>query len=309
MIHTSVKELVHDALENIEQARQKGRSATLPTGLINIDKVIGGFKAGEFIIIGSRPGMGKSSFVYSLVLNQATDLKMPVALFTLENAATEVIYRMLAILSGIPYQALTRGRLANIEKKIIEKGAERLMNANLVIEDSPALEIEEFTERCAQLKNEQGIRMIYVDSLQNFRTKKNYTSKVDEYTHISNLLKKAAVKLKIAIAATGQLNRSVETRGGWKMPMLSDLRESGALEQDADKVIFIYRPEYYHIDMFEDGSSTEDMAILNIAKNRYGPQADIKVRFNSKTGLFSDKIDLQIFSSIDFNDIKDDIPF
>ena len=286
--------VVEVAVNELEEMKNdKDKYSGVPSGLSSLDAKTGGWQKSDLIIIAARPGMGKTSLVLTLARNAAIDFNKSVALFSLEMSATQLAHRLFSIESGIDSEKISRGNLN--EKEWIQ-----LMNTirtiesndNLIIDDTPALSVFDLRAKCRRLKKKYGIQLIIVDYLQLMQGQregdKNKGNREQEISYISRSLKALAKELKVPVIALSQLSRAVETRSASKRPELSDLRESGSIEQDADMVMFIFRPEYYKLDKFEDGMPSHGLADLMIKKNRHGAVSDIRVRFDSQFTKFAD---------------------
>lgn len=288
--YSDMTNLVRDAIKDIEAAKnQDGSFRGVPSGFSELDRVTAGWQKSDLIILASRPGMGKTAFALSMARNIVIDFKKPVAFFSLEMASLQLVTRLISSETLLPANKLKRGDLKDYEWQQLNSRITRLVDAPLYIDDTPALSIFELRAKCRRMKQQYDIQLIIVDYIQLMSTGgDNKGNREQEISTISRSLKSLAKELNIPIITLSQLNRSVETRGGLKRPILSDLRESGAIEQDADMVLFIYRPEYYKIDKDDKGNSTEGMAEIIIAKHRNGALADIKLRFTPHFALFSD---------------------
>ena len=229
--------------------------------------------------------MGKTAFALSLARN-ASRLGHAVGIFSLEMAAHQLVLRLISADSGIRLQALRSGRLDQRQVQDVIRKVDSLMNAKMFIDDSAGLTPVEFRAKCRRMKSEHDVSMIVVDYLQLMHAPKA-ESREREISIISHTLKAVAKELDIPVVALSQLNRTLESRGD-KRPMLSDLRESGSIEQDADVVMFIHRPEYYKIPTFDDGRSTENIAEIIIGKQRNGPTGDIRLYYKKELAAFHD---------------------
>lgn len=288
--YSDMHSLVKDAIHQIEKAReQEGHISGIPSGFTGIDRVTAGWQKSDLIILAARPGMGKTAFVLSMARNMAVDKKYPVALFSLEMAGVQLVMRLIASESELPADKLKRGKLEQYEWEQLNAKLSNLTDAPLFIDDTPALSIFELRAKCRRLKAQHDIQMVIIDYLQLMSggTDKG-GNREQEISNISRSLKSLAKELSIPIIALSQLSRAVETRGGAKRPLLSDLRESGAIEQDADMVCFIYRPEYYKIMEDENHNSTAGMAEFIIAKHRNGSLEDVPLRFIDRFAKFID---------------------
>ena len=264
----------------------------VPSGIRSIDEKTGGWQKSDLIIIAARPGMGKTSFVLSVARNAAIDYKRPVALFSLEMSSTQLVHRLFSIETGIPSEKIAKGKLSDDEWLILTNKLGPLNNANLIIDDTPALSVFDLRAKCRRLKHQQDIQLIIVDYLQLMQagvdTERGKGNREQEISYISRSLKALAKDLNVPVIALSQLSREVEKRSASRRPQLSDLRESGSIEQDADIVMFIYRPEYYKLETFEDEVPAAGLADIMIQKNRHGGTEDIRIRFQSKYTRFTD---------------------
>jgi replicative DNA helicase len=231
--------------------------------------------------------MGKTAFVVSAMRNAAVDFKRPVAIFSLEMASVQLVNRMISAEAELEGEKIRKGQLAEFEWQQLVHKTNRLSTAPIFIDDTPALSILELRAKCRRLKAEHGIQLIIVDYLQLMRGD-SQGNREQEIASISRALKGIAKELNVPVLALSQLSRGVETRGGDKRPQLSDLRESGSIEQDADMVIFLYRPEYYKISVDEDGMPTQGMGEVIIAKHRNGSTGSVKLKFIGKYTKFAD---------------------
>ena len=295
--------LVKSAMEAIELARKNkdGISGT-PTGFNAVDKLTGGWQKSDMIVIAARPGMGKTAFVLSMARNVAVDFKRPVAVFSLEMSGVQLVQRLIASETEINSEKLRKGQLKDYELTQLHHQVVNLSEAPIFIDDTPALSVFELRAKCRRLKSNHGIELIIIDYLQLMTAGEGKGgNREQEISAISRSIKQIAKELDVPVIALSQLSRSVETRGGDKRPMLSDLRESGAIEQDADIVGFIYRPEYYGLTEFNDNERTpsQGLAELIIAKHRNGGLDNIRLRFIANLAKFAD-VDGYNFNN-DFN--------
>jgi replicative DNA helicase len=233
--------------------------------------------------------MGKTAFVLSLARNIAVEFNKPIAVFSLEMSSVQLVNRLISSETEFPADKLRKGDLKAHEWQQLNSQISKLTAAPMFIDDTPALNIFELRAKCRRLKAQHDIQMVVIDYLQLMTAGgEGKGNREQEISSISRSLKSIAKELDIPIIALSQLSRAVETRGGNKRPQLSDLRESGAIEQDADMVLFIYRPEYYQLYQDEQGNSTEGMAELIIAKHRNGSLKDVKLRFVAHLAKFQD---------------------
>jgi replicative DNA helicase len=295
--YADMPSLVKEAIKQIENSRdQEGHISGVPSGFSAIDRVTAGWQKSDLIVLAARPGMGKTAFVLTMARNIAVDFKKPVAVFSLEMAGVQLVMRLIASESELASEKLKRGQLEQYEWEQLNAKLSNLTDAPLYIDDTPALSIFELRAKCRRLKAQHDIQLVIVDYLQLMSGGNDKTgNREQEISNISRSMKSLAKELNIPIIALSQLSRAVETRGGSKKPILSDLRESGAIEQDADMVCFIYRPEYYKIMEDEQGNSTEGLAEFIIAKHRNGAIEDLPLRFVDKFAKFMD------YESVDFD--------
>ena len=287
--------LVTQAIETIKALKDKEGISGIPSGFKDLDKETGGWQNSDLIIIAARPAMGKTAFLLSMARNIAVEHNIPLALFSLEMASIQLITRMIASETGISSDKLRKGQMSDEEWQRLFSNVSALENAPLYIDETPSLSVFDFRAKCRRLVMQHGVKIIMVDYLQLMTAnsgKGGAGNREQEIAMISRSLKAIAKELNVPVIALSQLSRSVETRPG-KRPMLSDLRESGAIEQDADIVSFIFRPEYYKIatwDNDEDGgeTSTENQAELIIAKHRNGATADVRMSFHKNIAKFAD---------------------
>ena len=242
------------------------------------------------IVVAARPGMGKTAFVLSMARNVAVDYQHPVAIFSLEMSSIQLVNRLISGEAEIPAEDIRRG---NFSKKEFEQFFERtkqLSEAPIYIDDTPALSIFELRAKCRRLKQQHDIQLVIIDYLQLMSSGGKGGNREQEISTISRSLKGIAKELGIPVMALSQVNRALEQRSGIgsKRPMLSDLRESGAIEQDADIVTFIYRPQYYKIQEWEDGESCLGQAEVIVSKHRNGGLGDVRLKFKAQFAKFSD---------------------
>ena len=279
------------ALDQIEEASKNTSSINgVPSGFTAIDKVTLGWQLSDLIIIAARPSMGKTAFVLSMARNIAVEHDRGVGFFSLEMSAVQLMMRLIIAESGLDGKDVKSGRLTPEQWRHLEASVKPLGTAPLYIDDTPALSVFEFRSKARRLKMHNNIELIVIDYLQLMTagSAAGNGNREQEVAFISRTLKAIAKELNIPIIALSQLNRSAELRGGSKRPQLSDLRESGAIEQDADIVAFIHRPEYYGINTTEDGQPTAGMAEIIIAKHRNGAVTDVSLRFLKDQARFTD---------------------
>ena len=284
-------ELVKQALQKIEDISKKEGLSGVPSGFKGVDRVTAGWQKSDLIIIASRPGMGKTALSLSMARNMAIDHKIPIGVFSLEMSSVQLITRLISSETGIGAEKLRKGNLEPIEWQQLSSKVKKLEDAPIFIDDTPGLSIFDLRAKCRRLVAQHKVQIIVIDYLQLMTagvTKSN-GNREQEISTISRSLKSIAKELEIPVIALSQLSRAVETRGGSKRPLLSDLRESGAIEQDADIVSFIYRPEYYQIHEWDDdGSPCDGQAELIVAKHRNGSLEKVRLRFEGSMAKFSD---------------------
>ncbi|MGE5456864.1 MAG: replicative DNA helicase [Methanococcaceae archaeon] len=277
--YSQMDKAVRDAMEYIELIHsKKSQHFSVPTGFYAMDDMLGGFQKSDLIILAARPSMGKTAFALSLARNAAIDHKVPIAIFSLEMATIQMVIRLLCAEARLNAHLVRTGKLPSEEGPKLSRNIHKLSEAPIFIDDSPGQTILEIRAKARRLKAEKKIGMIIIDYLQLMTSSAKMESREREISHISRSLKSLAKELNIPVIALSQLNRAVESRTD-KRPMLSDLRESGSIEQDADVVMFIHRPEYYGIKTDADGNSTEGIAEIIIGKQRNGPTGDVKLKF------------------------------
>lgn len=258
------------------------------SGFTDLDKITGGWQKSDLIIIAGRPAMGKTAFVISSAVNSAIHHNIPGAIFSLEMSNHQLMNRITSIVSGVPLERFRKGSLNNDDWNKIQGVTELIQNSPIVFDDTPSLSVIEFAAKARRLKRQNNIQWIVIDYLQLMIGKiSKGTNREQEIAGIARTLKGVAKELDIPIIALSQLSRAVESRTD-KRPMLSDLRESGAIEQDADIVCFLYRPEYYGIDQDSMGSSTIGLAEFIIAKHRNGATDDVVLRYVKTSTAFYD---------------------
>ncbi len=288
--YESMDKLIGRSIEQIENAKNKtGGISGVPTGFVGLDKLTAGWQPSDMVIVAARPAMGKTAFVLSMARNIAVEHDRGVGIFSLEMSSTQLVTRLIASESGISSEKLRKGDLNDQEFEVLHKHISRLDKAKIFIDDTAALNIYEFRAKARRLKSEHGVDLIIIDYLQLMTsgTESRNGNREQEISSISRSIKSIAKELEVPIIALSQLSRAVETRGGDKRPMLSDLRESGAIEQDADLVCFLYRPEYYKIYEDERGS-TLGIGEVIVAKHRNGPVDTVRLRFIADLAKFTD---------------------
>jgi replicative DNA helicase len=270
--YTPIADVVVDVLKKIQEAAQtKGHITGLPTGFADLDMRTSGLQPSDFILIAARPSMGKTAFVLTIADYVAVRKKQALAIFSLEMSAAQLVNRMLAMESRIDAMALRTGDLSDQDWDNLEEGAESLGNTDLIIDDTPGISVQELRTKCRKYKLEHDIQLIIIDYIQLMSAGSKSDNRQQEVSDISRGLKSLARELNVPIIVLSQLNRAVETRADHR-PMLADIRESGAIEQDADVIMFLYRDDYYNPD-----SDEKNVAEVIIAKQRNGPTGTVKL--------------------------------
>jgi replicative DNA helicase len=282
--------LVIQAKKKIEEIANKEGLSGIPSGFDKVDKLTSGWQPSDLIIVAARPGMGKTALTLSMAKNIAVNSDIPVAFFSLEMSSVQLITRLISSETGLSSEKLRTGKLEKHEWEQLNVKVKGLEKAPLFIDDTPSLSIFDLRAKARRLSSQYGIKLIIIDYLQLMTAggSQKGGNREQEISTISRNLKALAKELDVPVIALSQLSRAVETRGGSKRPLLSDLRESGAIEQDADIVSFIYRPEYYKIDEWDDEerSPTEGQAEFIVAKHRNGGLDNIRLRFIGHLGKF-----------------------
>jgi replicative DNA helicase len=290
--YSDMRSIMREAIIELEARKnQKDGLTGVPSGFTALDRVTSGWQKSDLVIIAARPAMGKTAFVLSVLRNAAVDHNKPVAIFSLEMSSVQLVNRLISAEAELDSEKIKKGSLADHEwAQLVHKTA-RLSKAPLFVDDTPALSILELRAKCRKLKAQHDIQMVVIDYLQlmsgDSKNGGQGGNREQEIASISRALKKIAKELSIPVIALSQLSRAVETRGGDKRPQLSDLRESGSIEQDADMVMFLYRPEYYGFTE-QDGLPTAGVGEVIIAKHRNGSLENVKLRFIGKYTKFTD---------------------
>ena len=286
----SAEDLVLAAKKKIEEISKKEGLSGIASGFGEIDRLTSGWQPSDLIIVAARPGMGKTAFTLSMARNITVENNIPVAFFSLEMSAIQLITRLISSETGLNSEKLRTGKLEKFEWELLNVKVTNLENAPLYIDDTPSLSIFELRAKARRLSSQFGIKLIVVDYLQlmTLGSSQKTGNREQEISTISRNLKALAKELDIPIIALSQLSRAVELRGGTKRPILSDLRESGAIEQDADIVSFLYSPEYYKIDEWDDEERSPALgqAEFIVAKHRNGGLSSIKLKFINSLGKF-----------------------
>ena len=284
--------MINEAIDDLQknQLRQDGLSG-VPSGYTGIDRVTLGWQPSDLVIVAARPSMGKTAFVLTMARNMAVDHQVPIAFFSLEMSSVQLVKRLMISETGLDADKIKGGRkLKDYEWEQLNTRLKQLVKAPMYIDDTPSLSINELRSKARKLVSIHGVKMIIIDYLQLMTGPHELRGmREQEVSAISRSLKAIAKELNIPVIALSQLSRAVETRGGSKRPQLSDLRESGAIEQDADIVMFIHRPDYYGTG--EENPALTGMTDIIIAKHRNGAVCDVKLRFRNSEVKFVDVTD------------------
>jgi len=301
--YKKVQNLMKEAIDELEIKKERKDGITgVPSGFIDLDTITSGWQPSDLVIIAGRPSMGKTALVLSLIRNAAIDHNLSMGIFSLEMSSLQLVNRLISSEAELDSDKIRKGNLKDYEWQQLLHKTDLLQKAPIFIDDTPALSILELRAKARRLKSQHDIQCIIVDYLQLMTSDygKSTGNREQEIASISRSLKAIAKELNIPVIALSQLSRAVETRGGDKRPVLSDLRESGAIEQDADMVMFIYRAERYDISEDEDGESTIGIAELLLRKNRNGPTGKIKLKFIERFAKFVDRNYLDSSDSVTF---------
>jgi len=277
-----VKQIAREYLERVEKLHERGDDVIgVPTGFTDLDRLLGGLNKSDLLILAARPGMGKTSLQNAIALTAATRYGKRIAIFNLEMSGEQLVQRMLAAETRIDSQRLRRGQLYDHEWPIFMEAIGRLSETRIFIDDTPSITPNQLRTKCRRLYAEHGLDLVLIDYLQLMQAERSTNNRVQEISEISRSLKGLARELDVPVLASAQLSRAVEQRQD-KRPLLSDLRDSGSIEQDADVVMFIYRDEYYNPDTTE----RPNIAEVNITKHRNGPTGSIDLYWHGKLATF-----------------------
>ena len=300
--YQEISDVMEIAIKQIEANVEKKDGLTgVPSGLKTLDHITAGWQKSDLIILAARPGMGKTALALSMLRNAAVDFHKAVAIFSLEMSAPQLVTRLIASESGLSSEKLKKGQLEDHKWAQLHSKIQRLSKAKIFIDDTPSLPVFELKAKCRRLHSKHNIELVVIDYLQLMRGEDSGNkngNREQEISYISRSLKALAKELNIPIIALAQLSRDVEKRGGDKKPQLSDLRESGSIEQDADMVGFIWRPDYYKFS--ESGYETDPyMAEIIIAKHRNGPTDTAKVKYINTLARFDNYDENEAYNNID----------
>ena len=293
--YSDMRTVLNMAIQELDAKKRSNKDGLtgIASGFTQLDRITGGWHKSDLIIIAARPGMGKTAMALSAMRNAAVDFKHPVAIFSLEMSSIQLVNRLISAEAELESDKIRKGTLVDHEWQQLIHKTRLLAEAPIFIDDTPALSILELRAKSRRLKAQHNVKLIIVDYLQLMAGERNRAgampgNREQEIASISRALKNIAKELEIPVIALSQLSRAVETRGGDKRPQLSDLRESGSIEQDADMVIFLYRPEYYGLTEDESGMPTTGICEVNIAKHRNGSLDKVNLKFVGRFTRFSD---------------------
>ena len=296
--YTQIDPVIKNAVDVIQKAAANKDGLTgVPTGYHKLDDITSGWQPSDLVIIAGRPAMGKTSFALSMAKNIAADYKVPMAFFSLEMSNVQLVNRLISNCCEIQGSKILNGQLQPDEWERLDKRMNGLLGAPLYVDDTPGLSVFELRTKARRLVRAHGVKIIMIDYLQLMNANgMRFSSRQEEVSTISRSLKGLAKELDVPILALSQLNRGVESREGLegKRPQLSDLRESGAIEQDADMVLFVHRPEYYHIFQDDHGRDLHGMAQIIIAKHRKGATGDVLLTFRGEFTRFENPEDTRL---------------
>lgn len=303
-----ISNVMAKAINEIKERKDMPDGLTgVPSGFNDLDNITSGWQKSDLVVVAGRPGMGKTAFVVSAARNAAVQFKRPVAIFSLEMSSEQLAGRLISSEAEIESEVLRSGKLSDQDWKQMMTRISTLEEATLIIDDTPSLSIMELRAKARRLVAQYGVEMLIIDYLQLMQAEVGGKSgnRQEEISLISRSLKNIAKELNVAVIALSQLSREVEKQGSDKRPALSHLRESGAIEQDADMVIFLYRPEYYNIMEREDGSSSAGLGEIIIAKNRHGSVGSVWLQFIGKYTKFANNTGSMIGGGMGFGGFGD----
>ena len=277
-----IKEMLWPTMERIETLQRSGKAITgVPSGFVDLDGLTSGFQRAELVVVAARPSMGKTAFCLNIAANAASE-GQGVAIFSLEMSKESLVQRMLTATARVDSHRVRQGSLRDSDFTQLARAAGLLQTYQIWIDDTPSITLLEMRSKARRLKIDNDLKLVVVDYLQLMRSPEYSENRVQEISDISRSLKALARELEIPVIALSQLSRASEQRGGERKPILSDLRDSGAIEQDADLVIFIHRPEYYD----REDESKRGLAEIMLAKNRNGPTGDVQLKFTREYTRF-----------------------
>ncbi len=294
--YADMRSMMREALVELEAKKEHKDGLTgVPTGFTSLDRVTSGWQKSDLVIIAARPAMGKTAFVLSALRNASVDFGHAVAIFSLEMSSIQLVNRLISAEAELESEKIKKGNLREDEWQQLYAKTSRLTEAPIFIDDTPALSIRELRSKCRRLKAQSDIELIIIDYLQLMTGDSSRTgggNREQEIASISRALKNIAKELNVPVIALSQLSRAVETRGGDKRPQLSDLRESGSIEQDADMVMFLYRPEYYGLTEDSEGQPVQGVGEVIISKHRNGALDTVQLKFIGKYTKFTNLSDM-----------------
>ena len=285
----TISSLLDTSIADLNKEYETGLTG-VGSGFYEMDNLTNGWQKSDFVIIAARPAMGKSALMLKLARNAAVDFNKPVVVFSLEMSKYQLVNRIISDETDIPLTRILKRQLSEYDKQKLNSTLNKIKNSGLFIDDTPGLSIQAFRSKCIRLKKKHDVQLIIIDYLQLMTiTGVKPGNREQEISKISAACKMVAKELNVPVIALSQLSRQVESRAGMaKRPMLSDLRESGSIEQDADQVLFLYRPEYYGITHDADNNSVEQLCEVIFAKFRNGETDTIKLRFDGTRTRFTD---------------------
>lgn len=297
--HKKINTILADAFQEMEEAGNKKGLLGVPSGFISLDRLTGGWQRSDLLILAARPGMGKTAFVAAMAKNAVVDFNKPTVIFSLEMSDVQLTKRLISSETDILQDKILKGNLTEDDYVKINERIKNLAASPLYIDDTPGLSLFELRAKARRLVENEGVELIIIDYLQLMTLGGDAKgNREQEISTISRGIKSLAKELKIPIIALSQLSRQTENRPGQsKRPQLSDLRESGAIEQDADMVMFIYRPEYYGMTQDEVGNDLRGKAEIIIAKNRHGAVTSVYLNWNASMLRFTDPSDMDTYDS------------
>ena len=276
-----IRDVVMEVLKKIEEASNtKGHMTGVSTGFADLDRMTNGLQKSDFVLVAARPSMGKTAFALSLIRHAALKRGLPIAMFSLEMSNEQIVNRLLAMESRVDAQNIRRGELEESQWEALMTGSEQIGRSKIIIDDTPGISVTELRSKCRKYKLEHDIQMVVIDYIQLMSSGKSTDSRQQEVSDISRSLKQIARELQVPVVVLSQLNRAVDNRSDHR-PMLSDIRESGAIEQDSDVIMFLYRDDYYNPDTEE-----KNIAEVIIAKQRNGPVGTVKLAWQPKYTKF-----------------------
>lgn len=299
-----VSKSLEEAYEEINKAASStGDISGIPSGFEDLDRMTSGWQSSDLVILAGRPAMGKTALAICMGLNMATNYNIPFGIFSLEMSSTQLTKRMISIASSINGETIKNGKLADYQWESLDQAINKISNAPIYVDDTAFLDIQDLKAKARKMVEKDGVKIIIIDYLQLVGAK-TMGSRQEQVAYVSRQLKGLAKELNIPIIALSQLNRGIESReGSSKKPQLSDLRESGAIEQDADIVFFVHRPEYYGITIDDNGNNLRGIAELIIAKHRNGATGEVSLRFEGEFTRFSNLHDIVYMPT------EDEVPF